>query len=167
MLTLLAVFRDIIPAYRIRPMQEEEEGADKASSKATSGVLPGPHAVQPAVVSMHACMHACSWQCCGAPGVQHIASSSGAGWLPLPLTTLSSCLSVWMPQLSKEVRALRTHEAALLAGYHTYLKALLQVGGPGLAWPGWLPELAPVALEEAAEGALPLLATPGAFASIH
>ena len=34
MLTLLAVFRDIIPAYRIRPMQEEEEGADKASSKA-------------------------------------------------------------------------------------------------------------------------------------
>ena len=56
---------------------------------------------------------------------------------------------------------------ALLAGYHTYLKALLQVGGPGLAWPGWLPELAPVALEEAAEGALPQLATPGAFASIH
>ena len=34
MLTLLAVFLDIIPAYRIRPMQEEEEGADKASSKA-------------------------------------------------------------------------------------------------------------------------------------
>ena len=32
MLTLLAVFRDVIPAYRIRPMQEEEEGVDKASS---------------------------------------------------------------------------------------------------------------------------------------
>jgi len=30
-------------------------------------------------------------------------------------------------QLSKEVRALRDYEAALLDGYHTYLKGLLRV----------------------------------------
>lgn len=38
-----------------------------------------------------------------------------------------------MPQLSKEVRALRAYESALLDCYHTYLKGLLKVrllGGP-------------------------------------
>ena len=34
-----------------------------------------------------------------------------------------------LPQLSKEVRALRGFESALLEGYSAYLKALLQVRG--------------------------------------
>lgn len=31
MLTLLAVFKDLLPAYRIRPVVDKEEGAGKAS----------------------------------------------------------------------------------------------------------------------------------------
>jgi hypothetical protein len=113
MLTLLAVFRDIIPAYRIRPMQEEEEGADKASNEAAT--------------LQHA---GCCSQRCSAPSWQlAVRSSRQRSWMAAPKCNnacqLPCCWCVM--QLSKEVRALRTHEAALLAGYHTYLKALLQV----------------------------------------
>ena len=113
-------------------------------------------AVRSAVASMHVAWCIQLAQCCSAPA-RRLAAQGSRQRCPVAAPTCSNACQLpprlYVMQLSKEVRALRTHEAALLAGYHTYLKALLQVGG--LGWPGMLAELAPVALA-AAEGALPL-----------
>lgn len=58
--------------------------------------------------------------CVGADAHRATAAHRDAFWPP----------SLCVPQLSKEVRALRTHEAALLDAYHAYLKGLLKVRPP-------------------------------------
>lgn len=90
MLTLLAVFKDLIPAYRIRPAMEEVP-------EQVSGELGQRQSLELTQLA-----------------IPQLFSEV------VPLTTP-------ITQLSKEVRALRSHEAALLDSYHAYLKALLRV----------------------------------------
>ena len=96
-------------------------------------------AVRSAVASMHVAWCIQLAQCCSAPA-RRLAAQGSRQRCPVAAPTCSNACQLpprlYVMQLSKEVRALRTHEAALLAGYHTYLKALLQVGG--LGWPGML-----------------------------
>lgn len=92
MLTLLAVFKDLLPAYRIRPVVDEEE-AGKARNR-----------LRPKIErDLFLCYRLFSDTCAQFANLHCFV------------------------QLSKDVRALKVYEKALLDGYHTYLQALQQV----------------------------------------
>lgn len=84
MLTLLAVFRDLIPAYRIRPNQEEES-LDKASAACCLAPLPPPAPVGtcpacscPARL-LAAATHSGRWAAGGRQS--HAECDIGGGWV--------------------------------------------------------------------------------------
>ncbi|KAF6266173.1 CBF/Mak21 family-domain-containing protein [Scenedesmus sp. NREL 46B-D3] len=118
LLSLLAVFKDLLPGYRIRSLTEEEQEVGGLSVSAAGTELP---VVAVAAVGV---------------GVADLLQHRVRGLTEDKQEMANHLLILLLPLLlalmrvSKEVQALRDYEQALLKGYQAYLKALLALRPP-------------------------------------